>query len=247
MTKEYESELTPHPHRMELWGNVAGVSFPALCANCGDPALNRLTYKKQFRYPSGDSEVPDTVVDTLVRVPFCESCIAKHKAVGPGPSLLGAVSSMLHNGACVLGTICFGLAAAVAGYFALHNLGQGDSKLFYWLVSATGFFLLLTWAMASVLRDGTEILRIEWQNSVTKAFDFSDGNATLFRGPTFVCTMRSEAFAHAFRELNQSLEFDPASPAAHGDRKRAKHRFWIALVVVGGLALLTQLFAPGKG
>lgn len=212
MSLDNEAALAPHPHRMELWGNAGGLRFPPLCANCGSPAHNRLTYKKEFMYASDDSEIPDTCVTTLVRVPFCEPCIAKHKSEGPGPSLLANIQSRLHGGANLLGTVGFGLATAVTGYFALRNLGQGDPKIFYWLASLAGFLLLPTLAMASALRDGTEIMRIEWQNSITKAFDFSDSNATPFRAPTFVCTMRSEAFARAFRKLNQSLEFDPASP-----------------------------------
>jgi hypothetical protein len=247
MTEDNRADLAPHPHRMEFWGNVTGVHFPMLCPNCGSPTHNRFTYKKQFRYPSGDSEIPDTVIDTLVRVPFCEACIAKHKAEGPGPSLLANIKSLLHNGASLLGTVSFGFAAAVAGFFTLRNLGQSDSNLFYWLVSATGFFLLLTWAMASVLRDGTEIMRIEWQNSITKAFDFSDGNATPFRGPTFVCTMRNEAFARAFRELNQSLEFDPRSPIEKSDQMRTNRSFWLVLFVISVSVLLVKYFFPGKG
>jgi Flp pilus assembly protein protease CpaA len=247
MTQNIEAALAPHPHRMELWGNASGVRFPPLCANCGSPAQNRLTYKKQFICPSGDSEVPDTVVDTLVRVPFCDPCIAKHKAEGPGPSLLANIKALLHSGASLLGTVGFGTAAAVAGFFALHNMGQGDPQLFRWLASATGFMLLLTWAMYSTLRGGTEMMRTEWQNSITQAFDFSDSKATPHRGATFVCTMRNQGFASAFRELNQSLEFDPAMPVGPATHTPTKRRFWLALCVISVLALLAQLFIAGKG
>jgi hypothetical protein len=247
MTKKNENGLEPNPHQMELWGNVSGVVFPPLCANCGCPAHQRLTYKKEFVYPSGDSEVSDSYVTTPVRVPFCESCIAKHKVEGPGPSLLANLKSWLHNGASLLGTVCFGFAAVVAGYFAVRNFGQGDPQLFYWLVSATGFLLLPTLAMASTLREGTEIMRIEWQNSITKAFDFSDGIATPFRGPAFVCTMRNESFARAFRELNQSLAFDSPRPLVRSENTRTKRIFWLALFVISVSTLLVRFFFPTKG
>jgi hypothetical protein len=245
MTQNIEASLAPHPHQMELWGDVTGVSFPPLCANCGNPAQQRLKYKKEFVRMS-DSDTPNTRVSVVVSVPFCAPCMEKHKAEGPGPSLLANILSRLLSLAQLLGMLAFGAAAGVAGYYALRNLGQKDLKFFYGLTGVAGFLLLPALGLLLALLEGTEIIRIERQNSITRAFDFGDSTAAPFRTPTFVCTMRSDSFASAFRELNQSLAYDPAGPAVALDAVRAKRKFWIALVFFGGLALLAQLFLQGK-
>jgi hypothetical protein len=245
MSQYDEDGLAQHPYRMELWGDASGVAFAPLCANCGEPAHQRLTYKKKFMRVH-DSDTPNSWVTTVVSVPFCAPCIEKHRAEGPGPSVIANILSWLLSGAHLLGVLGFGIAAAVAGYFAMRKLGQGDLKFFYSLAALCGFFLLGVWAMWSALLDGTAIMRIEFQNSITRAFDFSDSTYVPFCAPTFVCTMRNEAFATAFRELNKSLEFDPASPAAQIDRARAKRKFWIAVALFAGLAVLIQIFLPGK-
>jgi hypothetical protein len=245
MTENMDATLAPHSHRMELWGDVADVSFPPLCANCGNPAQQRLKYKKEFMRVS-DSDTPNYRVTFVVRVPFCGICIEKHRAEGPGPSLLANILSRLLSLAHLLGMLAFGLAAGVAGYYALRQLGQNNMKFFYGLTGVAGFLLLPALGLLSALLDGTEIMRSERQNSITRAFDFGDSTAAPFRTPTFVCTMCDPAFAAAFRELNQSLAYDPAGPAVALDAVRARRKFWIALFVFGGLALLSQLFLSGK-
>lgn len=230
---------------MELWGEVGGVRFPPLCANCGSPAHHRLAYKKQFIRVS-DSDTPNAWVTCVVRVPFCDPCIEKHQTEGPGPSMPANILAWLVSGTYLLGAVAFGIAAAVAGYYALRRLGQNDLKFFYAFSLLGGFLLLPAWAMYSALRDGTEAIRTELQSNMTKAFDFSDSTSAPFRAPTFVCTMRDERFALAFRELNQSLEFDPAGRAAQIDRVHASRKFWIALIVFGGLAILSQFFLSGN-
>jgi len=245
MQQDTTDELVSHPHRMELWGEVESVTFPPLCANCGRPANRHLTYKKTFMRVS-DSDTPNTWVTPVVRVPFCEPCIAKHRSEGPGPSVFANLLGVLVSGAYLLGTVLFSIAAMAAGYFAFLRLGQGDLKFFYSLVLLGGFLLLFAWGMYSALRSGTEAIRAELQNSITKAFDFSDSTSAAFRTPTFVCTMRDERFATAFRELNKSLIYDPVAPAAQIDRVNARRKFWIAVVVFGGLALLSQLFLAGR-
>jgi hypothetical protein len=237
MSQDNDAELVAHPHSMQLWGDAAAVRFPPLCANCGRPAHNRLTYKKRFLRDS-DSDTPNSWVTTLVKVPFCDACIAQHKADGPGASVIANIGSRLLTGAHLLGTAGFALAAAVAGYFALSNLWHQHLKLFYSLALLTGFLLIVAWGLYQILRDGTEEIRAQGQSSMTQAFDFSDSTAAPFRSATFICTMRNESFAAAFRALNQAQEFDPDSAAAAGDAQSAKRKFWITALVIGTLALI---------
>jgi hypothetical protein len=252
MSQYDEAGLAQHPHRMELWGDASVVDFPPLCANCGAPAHKRLTYKKKFLrvYDPGARNALETTTNswetTTISVPFCDPCIEKHRAEGPGPSVIAIILSRLLSGAHLLGVAGFGIAAAAAGYFAMRKLGQGDLKFFYALAALCGFFLLGVWAVGHALLGGTAQMRVEFQNNITRAFDFSDSTYVPFRAPAFVCTMRNEAFATAFRELNKSQEFDPASPAAQVDRVRAKRKFWITFAVIAAIAVLAQIFGPGK-
>src|SRR5258705_8194540 len=72
------SELAPHPHRFTLRGAASSLQFPPLCPNCGSAAADRLTYAKVFRHT--DSDGPTRYVVSSIAVPFCDACIARHRA-----------------------------------------------------------------------------------------------------------------------------------------------------------------------
>jgi hypothetical protein len=238
--QDNESELAPHPHRMQLWGEVGGLRFPSLCANCGRAAEKRLTYSKIFRKASGD-DTPNSYVTTLVQVPFCDTCIAQHRADGHRPSLLANVLSRLLTVAQVVGVAGFGLACTIAGYHAVGKLLHLQMTYFYALGLLALFFGLLTWGLYSLARDGTETMRAEGQAGITRAFDFSHSTAAPFESIRFTCTMRDEHFAAAFRELNQKYEYIADSKSAAANLRKSKRQTWIAALVFGSIVLVMMI------
>jgi hypothetical protein len=239
MVQDSEAELAPHPHRMQLWGEVGNLLFPRLCANCGNAASKRLTYSKTFRRVS-DSDTPNSYITTLVRVPFCDHCIAQHKAEGLPASMLAHLLSRLLSAAHAVGAFGFGIAAAIAAYFAVHNLFQQHLKYSYPLALLSLFLALFAWGYYRATRDGTEHIRAQGQTGMTRAFDFSDSTAAPFESSKFVCTMKNEQFAGAFKQLNQAMEFQPGSALAQADRRRARRNFWITALFIAIFVLLSQ-------
>lgn len=91
------SELVPHAHRMTLWGSPSTLDFPPICPNCGNAAANRVSYSKVFQR-SSDSDTPVGHVVIRVAVPFCDDCIAQHRAQTSSASLVQTVLSSFATG-----------------------------------------------------------------------------------------------------------------------------------------------------
>ena len=123
------SELAPHPHRLTLRGSPGGADFPPLCPNCGSSAAHRIEYAKVFRQT--DSDGPTRYVVSSVAVPFCDPCIARHRA----QEVRATLTSNL-----------------ISSFATLDMLG-----------------------------------------------DFSGDTASAFEPARFVCSMRNDSFANAFR------------------------------------------------
>jgi hypothetical protein len=233
---QFGSGLAPHPYRMQLWGVPGNLSFPDLCANCGNSAHHRLTYSKFFyrAYSTNTTRSPDS---TLIRVPFCDVCIAKHRAEGPGPSQLMNLLSRLLTLGQGLAALAFGLAATVAAYFSFIQFQRHHTTYFVSLGVLALFSAVMSKGMFGLMRDGTELIRAEKQSGMTLAFDFSDRIASPFESVRFDCTMRDEKFAKAFRELNQAIEYIPGNPVAIADQHNARKKFWKIAFVVAVIAI----------
>jgi hypothetical protein len=221
---------------MQLWGVPEHLSFPDLCANCGSSAHQRLTYSKYFyrRYSTNTTRGPDS---TLIRVPFCDVCIAKHRAESPGPSQFMNLLSRLLTLGQGLAALGFGLAAAVAGYYSFIQFQRHHTTYFVSLGLLALFSAVMTKGMFGLMRDGTEKIRAEKQSGMTLAFDFSDRIASPFESVRFICTMRNEKFAKAFMELNKTIEYIPGNSVALADQKNARKKFWKIAFVVAAIAI----------
>ena len=230
-----ESELAPHAHRMLLWGAPGAAQFPPLCPNCGSAASTNLSYSKGFRRSSG-SDTPDSRVVISVSVPFCDDCIARHRAEMRSPGLLANVLSSFSSGN-MFAAAGLGAAAAFTAYHALDELLQGRASHFAVFGGLTGVFGLLAWFQGKLAWRDTEYFRVPAPTTVTKAFDYSDNEPAPFESARFTCTMRDERFAAAFRSLNRHLEYQHGSTAAQADRRSANRQAWIVGIVVAALAL----------
>ena len=230
-----DSELAPHAHRMTLWGAPDAAHFPPLCPNCGSAAAARLSCSKGFRRSSG-SDTPDSTVVISVAVPFCDDCIARHRAEVRSPSFLANVVSSFSSGD-MFAAAGLGAAAAFTAYHALDELLRGRTSHFAVFAGLAGIFGLLARFQGKLAWRDTEYFRVAAQTTVTKAFDYSDNEPAPFESARFSCTMRDERFAAAFKSLNRHLEYEPGSTAAQADRRSANRQAWVVGIVVAALAL----------
>lgn len=221
---------------MTLWGEPADAEFPALCPNCGAAAANRLWCSKAFAR-SGGSDTPNTTVVLSAEVPFCDTCIARHRGEAHTPGPLSVLLSGFASGE-MIGAVALAAAALFTAYLALEKLLRLNvSHAVPMLVLAAFFGLLARFQARQAWRD-TGHCRLPPQSSVTQAFDFSDNEPAPFESPKFECTMRDAGFAAAFRALNRDREFRPGSPAALADRRQANRQTWIIGGIVAVVALL---------
>ena len=239
------SELAPHSHRFTFSGTASSLQFPPLCPNCGSAAANRLNCAKVFR--QSDSDGPTRYTVTSITVPFCDACIAKHRAQEVKRTLMSDLISSFAT-MDMLGAVFPALAALFLLYLALGDLFHGRATRVLVELGIGAVFGLIAWAQARAVWDQTARLRVPPQSDVTIAFDFSDDTAPAFESARFICTVRHPAFANAFRVLNIEHEYLPKSPQAQAERRRSNRLLWIFGALLAAFALwsaLRDLFEAG--
>jgi hypothetical protein len=228
------SELAPHPHRLTLRGSPGGADFPPLCPHCGGSASRKIEYAKVFRHT--DSEGPNSYTVSSVAVPFCDPCIARHRAqegkLSLGSKIVSSFATM-----DMLGAVFPAMAALFLVYLALGDALHGRGTRFLVEFGIGAVFALIAWAQGLAVWKETERFRVPPQSDVTIAFDFSDPTGSAFEAARYVCTMRNDRFANAFRVLNIDREWRANSPEAVAERRRTKRLVWIFGAVIGTFAL----------
>lgn len=222
--QDNSSELAPHPHRLTLRGSPGSAEFPPLCPNCGSTATNKIAYAKVFRHT--DSDGPTRYVVSSVSVPFCDPCIAIHRAQEVKPSLTSYLLSSFAT-MDMLGAVFPAMAALFLAYLALGDVIHGRGTRFLVELGIGAVFALIAWAQGHAVWRETERFRVPPQSDVTKAFDYSDDTAPAFESARFICTMRNDRFANAFRVLNIDREWLAKSPEALAERRRSNRLAWI--------------------
>jgi hypothetical protein len=229
-----DSALAAHAHRFTLRGDPGSWDFPALCPNCGAAAPHQLVCSKVFRRTHSDS--PNSYLVASVAVPFCDGCIARHRAQAQPPTPLRQVLSSFATGD-MLGALFPGMAAAFVVWLALKDLFDGRVDRFLVMLAVAGFGAI-AWFQRRHVWQETAYLRVPPQSDVTQAFDFSDDIAPAFESPRFVCTVRDARFASAFEALNRPREWVADSAAARADQRQANRKAWIVGAMVGVIALV---------
>jgi len=231
--QDSSSELAPHPHRLTLRGSSGSADFPPLCPYCGSSAANKIAVAKVFRHT--DSDGPTRYVVSSVAVPFCDPCIARHRAQEVRPSL----TSYLLSGFAtmeMLGAVFPAMGALFLVYLALGDALHGRGTRFLVELGIGAVFALIAWGQSQVVWGQTERFRVPPQSDVTMAFDFSDDEAPAFESARFVCTMRDARFANAFRALNIEREWLARSPAVLAERRRSNRLMWVVGLVLAVFA-----------
>ncbi len=232
--QESPADLAPNPHSITLRGRPAEASFPPRCPRCGKVASKSIGFSKVFLRSDGDSS--NYVIET-VEVPFCDACIALHRRQEPRPSWFEQLRTGLGS-MHIVGAIF----PALAGLFLLHlafgDLAHGPARRGGVELVIAAACAAIAWLQVRAVWQQTAHLRVLPQTEVTRAFDFSDDSSALFEGRRFVCTMRDEGFAQAFRLLNVQKEWKAQSPEAIAERRRSNWKTWALAAAIGVLLLL---------
>lgn len=221
--------LAPHPHRFTLRGAPSDWEFPALCPNCGQPATQRLVCEKVFRRLH--SESPNSYVAASLAVPFCDACIARHRAGSQAQARWRLWLASLFT-AEMLGAVYPAIGAAVAVGMALNELFEARVDRSLSMLALAAAFAAVAWLQRRRARLKTAYLRASPPGEVLSAFDFSDDVAPAFESPRCVCTVRDPRFAAAFIALNRAREWVPGSQAARRERTRADRKGFLVFAVV---------------
>ena len=93
------TSLAPHPHKLELRGAPRNLSWPRICAHCGELASEQIVVKKAFRpLPEGlVREATGSVTTASAAIPFCARCATTHRATVRRPSIVSQVLRLVIN------------------------------------------------------------------------------------------------------------------------------------------------------
>jgi hypothetical protein len=234
-----ERGLTPHLHRLELRGSPGDLSWPGICAYCGEAATERIIVRKAFRpLPRSDG---GSAVNGLrayrigsAPVPFCASCAARHQSTVQPPSKLRKVVSLVFNPLLIpaVGAAWFAKMVMDGGLVRRPLTDAGvltDWGLFILFVATSLWSLFLMWRT-------TLDRRLDPQTEVTRACDFSGDVSNFFEGERRIYKIRNSAFAGAMAELNADRVW-----TAENQARSKRIGFAVAVVTVVVLAALAVL------
>jgi hypothetical protein len=218
MQRRAESSLAEHPYRVELTGGLSELDWPSICANCGTDTHERFTVQKVFGRPRRNVRQTGSYQRQVIRsaqIPYCGSCIARHRALTVPRSLLGDLWHMLWP---VL------IPMAGAGWFFLLTLrielatpSSDPYSKYAWGLPAL-FGAIVVWCVM-IAWYSSRALRVEKQSEVTKACDFSDDVSWMWERERRIYSMRNERFARAFGSANASRAW-----SADDDRRSRRVR-----------------------
>ena len=218
------SGLLPHAHRATLQGTPRALAFPRLCPNCGQAATHEIAYAKVFRR-TDDDDSPTRYIVSSAQLPFCDDCIARHRAQEHKPDWK-AMLLTLFSDAEIFGAIFPGLGALFLLNLALRGLWRGRFTAAAVELGLGLFFAWIARVQATVVLDRTAHLRVPPLSEVTEAFDFSDDVSSFFEPPRVMSTMRDARFAAAFGALNRDKAWHADGPQARVARRKANLAMW---------------------
>lgn len=227
-------DVIPAPQSFVVTGGLGEVVKPDLCANCGCPTSERLLVEKVFE--RRDSDSPTAYSIARVNVPFCPTCIRRHreevKPVTPLARLL----------------LCFRSGTGVGGAFSaafglwlfpkfLPRMLRGDLTNLLVFSAIPGLFFLIAYGCFRAAWDETEHLAVIPATSITSAFDYSDNCAQTFDVERRIYTLRNERFAQAMLEANRDRVWNPNSRGARTASRKRNVLFIVMTIAFGSFIL----------
>jgi hypothetical protein len=239
-----QSGLVDHPYHIELTGSPNELSWPRVCANCGNAASEQIRVEKAFsggtrRYRrSGSSGTRTRVIGAPI--PFCTACAAEHRATHKKltgiEKVMGVFINILAIPAIGLGWIAWKL---LEGGLAGKPITTPEGKLGWSIVAVVvcGFF----WTLYQMW-ETTRVDRVDPRTEITLACDFSRDVSQAFEKERRIYAMRNETFARTFAEFNKDRIWTNADQSR--SNKRSRITGLILLVVLGIIAALLAKFNP---
>lgn len=216
-------------------GSPGKLAFPAVCAKCGAPAGRRVRVEKVFsRSMRGDQPAGYVVLGT--EVPFCTSCVTKHRSEATAAPYGQRVVSMFRSMLLVPALVFAGVAVWLLPR-ALDRLTGGTERSILVLAGlVAGFGVLgLLCARAAVRR--TRRYRVSGPSTVTSAFDFTDDLSEMFERERHTYQLANRVFGDAFVAVNASLVWD----GDHGRARDRNHSALLLLTITGCIAFIGWL------
>jgi hypothetical protein len=196
-----ESGLADHPYHVELVGGMDKLEWPPICANCGIDTHDRLTVRKVFGRPRRNLRHTGSYQRQVIRaaqIPYCGTCVAKHRALMVPRSWIADLWHMLWPvlipmaGAGWFFVLTFRMALGIPSTERYSRYAWGLPALFGGIIL---WCLVIAWY-------SSRALRVERQSEVTLACDFSDDVSWLWEHERRIYALRNERFAHAFGGVN---------------------------------------------
>ena len=236
---ERDEGLVENATQVRLAGPLAGLVFPALCANCGASAQQKGQVAKAFMRTGGSDRLRQYEI-ARVDVPFCDTCLARHRSelepLTSGQrlaSLLGSELSWPGLGLAALGT-----------FFAVETSGKilRDPAASWPIVALLVFLFGAAWlALGAAWRKG-ERFRIPAPTSVSSSFDFGDDQSNDFGSYPRTYSLRSAEFANAFADLNEGASEELLGPRL---KARTSRNFIVGLLLLAAVVTWQVLNGPG--
>jgi hypothetical protein len=231
LQKRADRDLPEHPYRIELAGWLGTLDWPSICASCGADTDDRLTVRKVFVRPRYYTRGPRSYTRHIVRsarIPYCEACAARHRALVAPRSLLGDLWRLIWP--VLIPMIGAGFFFQLSLRIALAE-DSGDPNTKYLFGVPALFGAILVWCLV-VAWYSSRSCRVERQTDVTRACDYSDDVSWFWERERRIYAMSSERFARAFAGANADRVW-----TTHDDRRSSQRRT-MAFAVVGVAAVV---------
>jgi hypothetical protein len=235
-----EGNLTSQPYSVELRGSPNDLSWPNVCAGCGEAASEQIQVRKAFRprprHHGARSQAflrPYRIASAPI--PFCGKCVAEHQATVKRPSTAKKLMSFFLTplvipvvGSAWVASKVYPSMKGVTGPGAL--LGWG---LFALMAANVVWCTFLMWQTSRASR-------LDSLTNVTRSCDFSEDVSEFYEKERRIYAIKNKTFAESLAALNR----DRAWTA--GDQSRSmKLSFVVAvgmLLALGGVAAVITMF-----
>ena len=235
-----QGNLATQPYSLELRGAPNDLSWPRVCAGCGDAASEQLEVKKAFRprprrHGSGAGSFMRPYRIASARIPFCGTCVAEHHATVKRPSTAKKLMSFFLTPLVIPVVGSAWVASKV--YPSMEGV-TGTGALVGW-----GLFALMAANMVwctFLMWQTSRASRLDPLTNVTRSCDFSEDVSEFYENERRIYAMKNKTFAESFATLNRDRVWST------GDQSRSmKLSFAVAvgmLLALGGVAALVTIF-----
>lgn len=225
-------DLADYPRRLEVRGRPRSLTWPAVCANCGAHASERIRVRRAFFRRAG-GRVPESFGYRVVSadLPFCAACGARHRATIPQRSWLSRYGWFVFNPAHIATIGCAVLLSIVLRSGPDPSTASSGGRVAWglagMLAAGIAWTIGVTWWM-------TRPSRFEPRTDITSACAISNNVGQFLAARRHIYGFRNDIFADAFARANQSAVWTARDQA----------RMWRTTLVV--TVLIIGLVGAGR-